>query len=255
MPRFFVDSGQMSGQNEKEHITITGDDAFHIARSLRMAVGENITVCDGKGNECICRLESITDSRVEALVIERQASSSEPNFSAYLFQALPKGDKLDTIIQKSVECGVFEIIPFESERCIVKVKPEAENRKTERRRKIAEEAAKQCGRGAIPNVRDTVSFSQMLELASKCDIKLFCYEAENDNSIKKALDESRHNISKDTRPTVALIVGSEGGFSPKELEAALAAELVPVGLGSRILRTETAPIFALSCLVYEFDMH
>lgn len=257
MPRFFADGGPISDQSEdeskREYFIITGDDAFHIARSLRMAVGESITVCDGKGKEYLCRLESITDSRVEATVIEGRSSSSEPNFFAYLFQALPKGDKLDTVIQKSVECGVCAIVPFESERCIVKVKRDAEERKTERRRKIAEEAAKQCGRGIIPRVEETVSFERMLELALRCDIKLFCYEGEENNSLKSVLESFKAAHSAGGC-SVALVVGSEGGFSEKEADAAARAGLVPVGLGKRILRTETAPIFALACLVYELDM-
>lgn len=254
MPRFFTDGGPTYDGNQNGHITITGDDAFHIARSLRMAVGESITVCDGKGNEYLCRLESIADSSVEAFVLEGKASSSEPNFFAYLFQALPKGDKLDTVIQKSVECGVSAVVPFESERCIVKVKPEVEERKTERRRKIAEEAAKQCGRGVIPRVESTVTFESMLELASECDIKLFCYEGEGGNSIRSVLESFKNTHATEGHYTVALVVGSEGGFSEKEADAARQAGLIPVGLGKRILRTETAPIFALACLVYELDM-
>ena len=159
MPKFFV---QKSAVNEDDNlIRIEGNDAFHIARSLRMAVGEEINVSDMQRNEYRCRLASITDSIVCAEILEKNKIQNEPPFYAHLFQALPKGDKLETVIQKSVECGVGEITPFESERCVVKVKRDAEDRKTERRNKISSEAAKQSGRGVIPLVNQTVSFSEM----------------------------------------------------------------------------------------------
>ena len=168
-----------------------------------------------------------------------------------MYQALPKGEKLDFIIQKSVECGVYDITLFESERCVVKVKNDSEQRKNDRRNKIALEAAKQCGRGIIPQVYNTVSFKSMLDLASSADLVLFCYEGDNTEPLGRVLKKFR---SERDIKDIAVIIGSEGGFAPSEADLANENGFVRIGLGKRILRTETAAIMALSCLVYEFEL-
>lgn len=241
MPRFFVRQNQI----ENGEITVLGEDAHHIARSLRMAVGEELTVCDMQGNEYRGPILSFEEDRAVKMRIETQkASANEPPCFIRLFQALPKGDKMDTVIQKAVECGVGEIIPFESERCVVKAKADAEDKKTGRRRRIATEAAKQCGRSVIPEVHSTVSFSQMLSMASSCDLKLFCYEGDGTRPLGALLREATaHGFS-----SVSVVIGSEGGFSHKEASAAVEAGLHMTGLGNRILRTETASGFVLACL-------
>ena len=240
MPRFFVTDEQING-NE---ISILGADAHHVSRSLRMAAGECITVMDTAGHVYECRLRSFLEGRVVADVLSVSTSNTESPYDITLFQALPKGDKLDSVIQKSVECGVLAIVPFESERCVVKVKPEAEGKKQERRVRIAEEAAKQCGRGRLPTVDKTVSFEEMLTRAAKADLPLFCFEGEGTVPLGRVLLDKK----PPTGATVSVIVGSEGGFSLAEAERAVQAGCIPVGLGKRILRTETAPIVALSCL-------
>ena len=158
----------------------------------------------------------------------------------------------------AVECGVREVIPFESSRCIVRAKPEAEGRKTERRCRIAEEAAKQCGRGVIPTVKPTVTFSEALKAAEGADLVLFCYEGAAVTPLPAiieraapALDAAR---AKGRTPEIAIFVGSEGGFSPEEAEAASARGFAMTGLGKRILRTETASGFVLSCLIYALEL-
>lgn len=253
MPRFFVDREQIREQT----VSIRGEDAHHIARSLRMAVGEPITVCDGEGNEYRCRIEAFEEDRlVTALILDTDTAKGEPPCRIRLFQALPKGDKLDTVIQKAVECGACEIVPFESERCVVRVKVDAEARKTERRQRIAEEAAKQCRRSLLPKVRATVDFREMLQLAVQSDLCLFCYEGEAEASLGQVLGQYRDRLrGGEAKPlTVSVVVGSEGGFSEQEALAAREVGMQTVGLGSRILRTETAPIFALSCLVYVAEL-
>ena len=251
MPRFFVRQEQVEG----DRITLKGDDAHHIARSLRMAVGESITVCDMQGNEYECRISGFEeDVRVFAEILSVTHSDTEPPCKIYLFQALSKGDKLDTVIQKAVECGVYRIIPFESERCVVKAKDTAEDRKTERRRRIAAEAAKQCGRSIIPEVETTVSFEEMLRLASECDVRLFCYEGDGTRPLGQVIRERLIPDSEGKYPTVAVVIGSEGGFSHKEVGAASEYGMETVGLGKRILRTETAPVFVLSALAYETEL-
>ena len=248
MPRFFVRKEQI----ETGIVTILGDDAHHISRSLRMAAGERITVCDMQKNEYDCVLREFLQDRVLAEIENERRCDTEPPFFACLYQALPKGDKLDTVIQKAVECGVARVTTFMSERCIAKEKGVDEN-KLRRRNKIALEAAKQSGRGIIPEVFGTLSFSEMLCEASDADVKLFCYEGDGTLSMKELLAEERTKLGTD-HPKISVIVGSEGGFSLSEVEKAKAAGFIPVGLGKRILRTETAPLFVLSCLSYEFEL-
>ena len=241
MPRFFVEQDRVF----EDHISIVGEDAHHIARSLRMAVGEQITVCDREGKEYLCTISAFDDDKeVVADIISSAKSENEPKIYIRLFQALPKGDKLDTIIQKAVECGASEIIPFQSDRCVVRIKDVSEERKNERRRRIATEAAKQCRRSLVPEVSAAVSFDNAIDLAAKSDLCLFCYEGEGTRPLGEILR------SCDTLPrSVSIIIGSEGGFSEAEAEAAKSKGAVMTGLGKRILRTETASGFVLACLV------
>ena len=251
MPRFFVRRDQINNGA----VTILGDDAHHISRSLRMAVGESITVCDMQKYEYECILTDFLPDRVIARIVSDKKCDTEPPFEAHLYQALPKGDKLDTVIQKAVECGVSSITTFMSERCIAKEKGDEEN-KIRRRNKISLEAAKQSGRGLVPEVKATVSFTDMLEEAGRADIKLFCYEGDGTVSMHSFLSSEKARLisSGVENPSISIIVGSEGGFSLAEVERARAAGFIPVGLGKRILRTETAPLFVLSCLCYEFEL-
>lgn len=257
MPRFFVKNTDMMPDGS---VTLRGDSAHHIAYALRLAAGEHITVCDGE-RAYDCQLVAFSpdkaDPWVTAQVMATWQIDTEPPYIARLYQALPKGDKLDTIIQKAVECGVFEVIPFESSRCVAKAKADAEERKTLRRNRIAEEAAKQCGRGMVPKVRPTMTFAQMLQDAQTADIVLFCYEAEGTRPLGVLLSEFLPKISLsqlDHTPEIAVIVGSEGGFSTEEAQSASDLGFLMVGLGKRILRCETAPTFVLSCLSYAYEL-
>ncbi len=252
MPRFFVSKEQI----QDSLVQITGDDAHHIARSLRMAVGQHITICDMQGSEYACELLRFDDDKtVTARIISVAPMQVEPPMMVTLFQALPKGDKLDTIIQKGVECGVARIVPFESANCVVRVKPEAEERKQERRVRIAAEAAKQCGRGVLPSVEQTVSFDCMLHMVADADIALFCYEGEGTIPLRTYLRQTLNELHSLDRPLrISVIIGSEGGFSTEEAAAARSAGCVAIGLGPRILRTETASCFVLSALVYELEL-
>ena len=248
MPKFFVNQSQIN----EGYVSILGEDAHHISRSLRMAEGEHITVSDMQKNEYDCVLEAFLDGCIKAKIQNVWHTDTEPDIKVHLFQALPKGEKLDFIIQKSVECGVYDITPFESERCVVRCKSDSEERKKERRNKIALEAAKQCGRGMIPAVNSTLSFDKILSEASKSDAVLFCYEGEGTKPLGKALAEMRSK-EKEIKD-ISVIIGSEGGFSLDEAAKAERLGFLKIGLGKRILRTETAAIFALSCLVYEFEL-
>lgn len=253
MPRFFVSEEQF----ENDTVVLTGEDAHHIARSLRMAAGEHITVCDPYSVEFECELISFEqDKRVVAKILSSRPSQSEPPYGIYLYQALPKGEKFDSIIQKAVECGVYEIVPFQSSRCIAKAKADGEAEKTKRRCRIAAEAAKQSGRGRLPEVKPTVSFKEMIRQASACDVCLFCYEGEGTDTLASILESEqvKQRLRETAWPKIAIVVGSEGGFSPEEAAEAQNAGMLMTGLGKRILRTETAAPFVLGCLVYEFEM-
>ena len=253
MPRFFIDPSAVNGDT----VTLTGENAHHASYSLRLAPGDRIKVCDQQ-TAYLCEMVSFDGETATARNLSADPIDTEPPFAARLYQALPKGDKLDTVIQKAVECGVTEIIPFESSRCIVRAKPEAEGRKTERRCRIAEEAAKQCGRGVIPPVRPTVSFAEALKNAKDADLALFCYEGQEVTPLPAVLElagPALESAKAEGRvPEIAIFVGSEGGFSPEEAAAAREAGFAMTGLGKRILRTETASGFVLSCLIYALEL-
>ena len=248
MPKFFVRQDQIEGKI----ITLRGDDAFHISRSLRMAKGEHITVCDMQANEYDCVLREFLPDTVLAEILSAHKADTESPVRITLYQALPKGDKLDSVIQKSVECGVQGIVLFESERCVVKSKKEAEERKNERRNRIALEAAKQSGRGYVPTVRGTLSFEAAVKEAVSADLCLFCYEGETESTLKTVFTSAM--AEGKALHSVSIIIGSEGGFSVSEAALARACGAISVSLGRRILRTETAAPFVLSCLSYVFEM-
>ena len=244
MPRFFVNKNNI----EENRIHIDGTDAHHIARSLRMAEGDEAIVCDGEGTEYRCTLTKIRDEECECEIIEALSSGAESPVSITLCMAYPKGDKLEVVIQKAVELGCDLIIPFESSRCIKRPKAEKVEKQTARLQRIAEEAAKQCGRAKIPTVSSPISFKQMLTEANKSRLSLLCYENEDGKSIKDVL-----TANKDIK-SVSVIVGAEGGFAPEEAEAAVNAGCISVTLGNRILRCETAPLFALTSICYELEL-
>ncbi len=243
MPRFFVSKKEIS----ENTVTIKGDDAFHIARSLRMAVGDAITVSDAEGGEYECRLVKIRDDECECEILNSRIATSESPVKITLYMAYPKGDKLETVIQKAVELGAAAIVPFESSRCIKRPKEDKIEKQTARLERIAEEAAKQCGRASIPSVSRPISYSDMLAEAARADLALFCYEAEDGATVKDA-------ICGKSFSTISIIVGSEGGFSAEEAALARSAGCRSVSLGSRILRCETAPLFALSVISYEMEL-
>lgn len=248
MPRFFVSPSQIGVKdNGEKTVIITGDDALHITKSLRMREGESLTVCDCNGKDYFCTVHK-TGETVFLNVTGEKGCDSEPPYFATVYQALVKGDKFDTVVQKSVECGASRIVPFISERCIVRADKKDAAKKIVRWQRIAEEAAKQCGRGIIPEILPLMTFKEAAESAAKADIPLFCYEDEGETSLKKVLAGAKKY------ETVSLMIGSEGGFSEKEARSATDSGMISVGLGKRILRTETASPFVLSCLSYQFEL-
>ena len=243
MPRFFADDSAVT----ENTVAIRDADARHIARSLRMAVGDTITVCTPSGRELVCRLTRIRDDLCEGTILSSRAATGEPPIRIALYVAYPKGDKLETVVQKATELGASTVTPFQSAFVVRKPRPEKIASETERLGRIAAEAAKQCRRGVCPTVTPPLSFSGMLDAAKSADLALFCYEGEGTVPLPAALP--------DTPPqTVSVVVGSEGGFSEGEANEAKNAGFALVGLGKRILRCETAPLFALSCLAFRYEL-
>jgi 16S rRNA (uracil1498-N3)-methyltransferase len=245
MPKFFLPTENI-GESD---VVITGGDAHHIAASLRMSAGERLVVCDFARREYECVLVSVSPERVTADIKAVRTSDTEPPYTVRLYQAAAKGDKLDTIVQKSVETGVSAVIPFISERCISRPDEKSAQKKRERLQRIAGEAAMQCGRGIIPEVLPSIKFNEAVEQTAKGELGFICYEGEGTVPLGELL-RSIPNIPRDIR----FIIGSEGGFSEAEITTAKAAGLHITGLGRRILRCETAPAFVLSCLAYEYEL-
>ncbi len=248
MPRFFIEKENIHINEDSTLAHITGEDSFHIARSLRMAVGDSLTICDSDGYEYDGVLEKIRDDLSLVRLENKRVAKGESPVFITLYMAYPKGDKLETVIQKAVELGASRIVPFESSRCIKRPKADKVEEKTKRLLKIATEAAKQCGRGRLPEVTRPLTYPEMLKSATCDDLALFCYEGEGTRNIKEILSEAK------SPKTISVIVGSEGGFSPEEADEAKRCGLTMTGLGSRILRCETAPDYALSSISYQFEL-
>ena len=238
MARFFVTADEMAG-NE---IVLTGENAQH-AKVLRLKAGEEVLVCDGQGMECRCAVESVTSAEVILSVLQRQESSAEASVKVSVYMAFPKADKLEHVIQKATELGAYEIVAFPSGRCISKPDDKSLKKKLERWQKIAASAAEQSGRGAIPEVIVMPSFASALERAAQADKALMFYENEHATTLRMALETGAYK-------TVSLLTGPEGGLEEREVEQARTAGLQVCTLGSRILRCETAPLCALSAVMY-----
>lgn len=245
MYQFFVDSSQI----QDKRVIITGGDVNHIKNVLRLKIGEEIAVKNGvDGKEYRCGIEEFTkDSVICTLRFIREEGVELPS-KIYLFQGIPKADKMELIIQKAVELGVFEIIPVVVKRCVVKLDEKKAAAKVTRWQGIAEAAAKQCKRGIVPLVTEPMSMKEAVAYASNMDVKLIPYElAEDMRHTKKIIEAVQPGES------VAVFIGPEGGFEESEVAEALAAQIVPVTLGKRILRTETAGLTVLSWLMYHLE--
>ncbi len=236
MPRFFSD------EIESGRVFLRGEDARHIQKSLRMQVGDPLTVCDLRGIDLTCRIEEISPDLVTAAILERRPSETEPTVRVRLYQALPKGDKLDLIVQKAVELGACEIIPVLTSRCISRPDGKSMEKKIQRLSRIALEAAKQCGRGIVPKVGALHSWEAALSEMGEAPLAILFYE-EATASLREMLQGAPGEVS--------ILIGAEGGFSREEVKEAKAKGLQVASLGKRILRCETAPMAALSVLMYE----
>ncbi len=241
MHRFFADPSQIK---EKE-IILTGTDVNHIRNVLRMHIGEEILISNGQGTDYHCRLENIDETSVTASVMWRLDGNAELPVTITLFQGLPKGDKLEFIIQKCVELGAVRIVPVRTRRTIVKLDAKKEQAKRKRWMGISESAAKQSGRGIVPEVGQVMDFSEAVKEAKSMDVCLIPYE------LAKGIEHTRE-VCTAIKPgqSVGIFIGPEGGFEEEEVSMAIEAGAIPLTLGKRILRTETAGMALISVLAY-----
>ncbi len=245
MYHFFVKQEQITDEGS---IAVVGTDVNHIRNVLRMKPGEQILISDGASREYLCELQELGQDTVTARIISKYQEGTELPSKLYLFQGLPKGDKMDLIIQKAVELGVYQVIPVETRRTVVKLDPRKAETRVRRWNAIAESAAKQSGRAVIPEVSSVMSWKEALERAGNLDIKLIPYEKAGDMAVtRQAVEQVRPGMS------VGILIGPEGGFEEEEVREAEAAGFLPVSLGRRILRTETAGIAFLSMLMYHLE--
>ncbi len=241
MHHFFVEPSQIGA----DAIEITGNDVNHIKNVLRMKTGERLSVYDGAYHEYLCSIREIGTDSIRLDILEKTDQTGELASGLYLFQGLPKGDKMDLIIQKAVELGVYEIIPVVTNRCVVKLDEKKKAAKQKRWQAIAESAAKQSGRGIIPRVTPVMTLPEGFAYADALDKNLIPYELE------KGMEKTRQELSGlKSGMSVGIFIGPEGGFDRREVEEAEAHGIVPVSLGRRILRTETAGLCMLSVLMF-----
>ena len=238
MVRFFVEPADM----QPDFLVLTGENAQH-AKVLRLKNGEEVLVCDGQGNECRCVISDVAPGQISLVVKDRQVSETEAAVQVSVYMAFSKGDKLEHVIQKATELGAYEIVAFPSARCVSKPDDKSLKKKLERWQKIAASAAEQSGRGRIPQVITLPTYKAALERAALADKALLFYENEHAVTLKMALEQGSYR-------TVSLLTGPEGGLEVSEVEQARAAGMEGCTLGRRILRCETAPLCALSAVMY-----
>lgn len=245
MYRFYVEKEQING--EKLHIT--GGDVNHIKNVLRLEIGDWVVACDGSGRDYVSRIQALESDQVILQVEKIQATGTELPVKITLFQGLPKKDKMELIIQKAVELGVYEIVPVMMKRCVVRLQEEKKiRRKQERWKAIAEAAAKQCDRGIIPAVHAPVTMGQAFDIARGIEYNMIPYE------LQDGIEMSREIVDEACRhASIGIFIGPEGGFEAEEVQQAVERQIHPLTLGKRILRTETAGMALLSILMFQMQ--
>ena len=251
MYHFFVEPCQIS----EKQIVIIGEDVNHIKNVLRLKAGEEISISNGvDGRDYRCGITSVSDTEVICELRFIKEDAVELPSKVYLFQGLPKGDKMELIIQKMVELGVYEIIPVAMKRCVVKLDDKKAKSKITRWQGISEAAAKQSKRGIVPQVHDVMSYKQALQYAADMDIQLVPYEMEEsleDATGMAGTKQIIENLQPNQR--IAIFIGPEGGFDEQEIQDAIDMGMKPITLGKRILRTETAGLTAMAWIMYQLE--
>lgn len=246
MPKFFINSNQI---NENE-INIIGEDVKHIANVLRMQKGENLNICNNDTSEnFLCQIKDIQKECIKCEILEKLNCNTESKIDITIFQGLPKAEKMELIIQKCTELGVKTFYPVEMERCVVKLDNKQELKKIERWQKVAETAAKQCGRNSIPKVENKINFKKLCNLIEKYDIVLLAYENEKETTLKSQLK----SLNKKENLKIGVIIGPEGGISKQEVDVLEQNGAKVITLGERILRTETVGIVLSGIIMYELE--
>ena len=249
MPRFFVKKEQV----KKTTIEILGEDIKHIKNVLRKQISEDIEICDKDTKKSyICEIEKIEEKSILTKIIE-ELQSNDNKIEVDIYQGLPKADKMELIIQKSVELGANAIIPVEMKRCVVKIATKDEMKKITRWQKIAESAAKQSGRNTIPEIRNIINIEKFTQLIKEYDSVIVAYENEKSNTIKHELLNLKEKIETNNNIKIAVVIGPEGGLEEKDVELLKQNGAKIVTLGNRILRTETVALNVLSIIMYELE--
>ena len=244
MQHFFVTPDQV----EKPYIYIEGSDVNHMKNVLRMRAGEKLEISDGDNRKYVCQVCDYVEGRAQLEILEERELDTELPSQIWLFQGLPKSDKMELVVQKAVELGAYAVVPVAAKRSVVRLDGPKAEKKVKRWNEIAKSAAKQAGRGIIPEVKSVCSFDAALKAAGSLDVVLFPYElAEGMDYTRKVIEEIQPGQS------VGIFIGPEGGFEKEEEEKALAAGARVITLGRRILRTETAPLMVLSILGYHLE--
>lgn len=244
MHHFFVSPDQI----DEKCVTITGGDVNHIKNVLRMKIDEELLISNGQDKDYYCKIESISDDEIKAVILDEEFEGTELPTELYLFQGLPKSDKMELIIQKAVELGVKEIIPVATKRCVVKLDDKKEASKIKRWQAISESAAKQSRRTIIPEISSVMSFKEAINRAKEFELGIIPYENFKDmKETKEVLEKVQKGIK------IGIFIGPEGGFEESEIQYALENGIHPISLGKRILRTETAGLAILSVLMFQLD--
>lgn len=247
MPKFFVKQEQIQGQK----IEINNEDVKHIKNVLRREIKDKIEICNQEnGQNYMCEIEQLNEKNIICKILEKVESKSESKIHIDIYQGLPKADKMELIIQKSVELGVNQIIPTNMKRCIVKIESKEEHKKIERWQKISEVAAKQSGRDIIPKVNNITNIKNICENCNQYDILIVAYEEEKENTLKQELKQIK-DLKQELN--IGIIIGPEGGIDKEEIELLKDAGAKIVTLGERILRTETVALNMLSVIMYELE--
>ena len=242
MPKFFVTQDKIT----ENQIIIDTEDVAHISRVLRLGIGDHVTVCDSQGTDYEAEIAEMEQKQIVCSITEKRASESEPNIKVTLFQGLPKASKMEYIIQKTTELGISEIVPVKLSRCVVKIdNKKDERKKLDRWQKISEAAAKQSGRGIVPQISEIMTLDEVIKRSKEFDLFFVPYECEEQKTLKEVL------LSRSDIKTVGFIIGHEGGFDPAETEKLHESGIDTVTLGKRILRTETAGEAVLAMTMYE----
>ena len=244
MHHFFVSPNQI----DDKYVTITGGDVNHIKNVLRMKVNEELLISNGQDKDYYCKIEAISDDEIKALILDEEFEGTELPTELYLFQGLPKSDKMELIIQKAVELGVKEIIPVATKRCVVKLDDKKEASKIKRWQAISESAAKQSRRTIIPEISSVMSFKEAINRAKEFELGIIPYENFKDmKETKEVLSKVKKGIK------IGIFIGPEGGFEESEVQYALDNGIHPISLGKRILRTETAGLAIVSVLMFQLE--